>query len=135
MTNKNQFISVAISLRGYELNPDHVSQVLGIQPSRAQKNGEFKPGSTKFIAKIGLWAISSKSNSRSISKVVGELFKKIGNPPTRLDEIEGVEDAYLDVFVPLSHRGKVDKTLEFVLTKRQISKLSQLGLSTFFTIS
>jgi hypothetical protein len=135
MKKKKQFVSVAIYLRGDELSPDHVSKLLGVQPSRCQKKGEFKLGSTRFIAKIGVWTLGARSNSRSISELVEELFQKIGNPPVRLDGIEGVEDAYLDIFVPLSQRGKMDETLEFALTKSQIAKLGQLGLSACFTVT
>ena len=135
MKKKKQFISIAIYLRGDGLNPDHVSQVLSVQPSRFQKKDEFKHGSTRFIAKIGVWTLKVKSDSRSISELVDELFQKLGDPPVRLGEIEGVEDAYLDIFVPLSQRGKIDETLEFALTKSQIEKLSQLGLSACFTVT
>jgi len=135
MIKKKLLISVAIYLRGHRLNPDHVTQTLNVQPSRSQKKGGFKPGSTRFVAKIGMWTLKVKSNSRSIAELINELFQKIGNLPVRLDEIEGVEDACLDIFVPLSKNGKIDETLEFVLTKSQIVKLSQLGLSACFTVT
>ena len=82
-----------------------------------------------------MWALDVESKSLSISELVDELFQTIGKPPVRLDEIEGVEDACLNIFVPLSQRGKIDHTLEFALTKSQIAKLSQLGLSACFTVS
>ncbi|HTS18732.1 MAG TPA: DUF4279 domain-containing protein [Verrucomicrobiae bacterium] len=135
VTEKAQFVSVAIYLRGYGLNPEHVSQVLSVRPSRSQKKGGFRHGSTKYTAKIGVWTLNIKSKSHSISELVGTLLQTIGNPPARLDEIEGVEEAYLDVFVPLSQHGKIERTLEFALTRSQIEKLTQLGLSACFTIS
>jgi hypothetical protein len=135
MAKKKPLIGVAIYIRGERLNPDYVSQILRIQPSRSQKKGALKPGSTRFIAKIGMWTLKLKSNSRSISHLIEELLAKFDNPPARLDEIDGVEDACLDIFVPLSHDSRIDGTLEFALTKDQIVKLSQLGLSASFTVT
>jgi hypothetical protein len=79
--------------------------------------------------------VDVESKTLSASELIDELFQKIGNPPVRLDEIEGVEDAFLDIFVPLSHDGKINETLEFALTKSQIAKLNQLGLSVEVTVS
>lgn len=127
-------ISVAIYLKGHRLDPDHVSQVLGIQPSRSQKKGGFRAESTKFIAKIGMWTHKIKSDSRLISDLIDELLKQIGNPPTPLNEIDGVEDAHLDILFALDGDDGAKETVEFALTKNQIARLSQLGLSACVTV-
>ena len=64
-------------------------------------------------------------------------FKQRGyaKPPVRLDEIEGVTEAYLHIFVPLSKSGRITETLEFSLTKSQVARLSQLGLAARFTVT
>ena len=135
MQTTKQFICVAIYLKGYELNPEYVTQMIGVQPSKSQKKGGLKPNSTRFVAKIGMWMVDVESRTLSVSELIDELLQKIGNPSVRLDEIKGVEDAFLDIFVPLSKDGKINEPLEFALTKNQITKLNQLGLSVEVTVS
>lgn len=134
MTKDKPLISVAILLRGNELDPASVSKIVGIQPTQSQKKGGFKPGSTKFIAKFGMWALKVKSETRPLLELIDELFKQIGDPPTPLNSIEGVEDARLDIFFALED-AETKETVEFALTKDQIKRLNQLGLSLCATVS
>lgn len=135
MTKREHFMSASICLRGHSLNPDHVSTVLGVHPSRTQKTGELKPRSKRFIAKTGLWALSARRKSHSVSEIVDALLQQLGSIAVQLDEIEGCEDAFLDVFVTISHGGKVDGPLEVALTKCQMSRLGELGLSFCLTVA
>jgi hypothetical protein len=125
---------IGIYLKGYHLDPDYISQVLQIQPSRSQKKGRLKAGSTRFVAKIGMWAIDVKSELRPISELIEELFQTIGNPPMRLDELEGVEDAHLDVFFAKDDENRGVETVEFALSQPQVARLGQLGLSVCVTV-
>ena len=135
MTRKKKpLIQLSIYLCGYELDPDHISKKLGIEPSESQKKGGFKPGSTKFLAKIGIWALKTKGRSRAISDLLDELFKMIGNPPTPLNELDGVEDAHLDMFFGLDDEDGTKETIEFTLTKSEIARINHLGLSLCVTV-
>lgn len=133
MTKEKPLISVALYLRGQNLDPTLVSNVLGIQPTRSQKRGGFKADSTRFVAKIGMWTLKVKSDARPLVDLIGELLQRIGDPPTPLNKIEGVEDAQLDVFFALDDKKK--GTVEFTMTVNQIARLSQLGLSLCVTVS
>src|SRR5437762_1177368 len=126
-------MEATIYLRGHSLDPAHASRLIGIKPTRSQVTGGFKPGSKKYIAKIGMWALQAKSESGPVSDLVEELIQRIDNRPIRLDQIEGVEDAHLDIFVAMDDTRE-SETLEFAVTKTQINKLSQLGLSVSVTI-
>ena len=99
MTKEKPLISAAILLRGDKLDPAFVSKMVGIQPTQSQKKGGFKPGSTKFIAKLGMWALKVKSETRPLLELIDELFKQIGDPATPLNRIEGVEDDSLTFFL------------------------------------
>jgi hypothetical protein len=134
MTKEKPLISAAILLRGEKLDPALVSKMVGIQPSQSQKKGGFKPGSTKFIAKFGMWALKVKSETRPLLELIDELFKQIGDPPTPLNTIEGVEDARLDIFFALEEAG-TKETIEFVLAANHIKSLSEFGLSLSVTMS
>ncbi len=135
MAKQNPLITVAIYLRGDELKPDQVSKLLNIQPSRSQTKGGLQAGSTKHIARIGLWAVTVKSDSRSVSDLIDELFQKIAASAKRLDQIEGVTDAHLDILFATDDVGNAGGTLEFVLSKTQIETMGKLGLSACITIS
>lgn len=132
MSNKTPLKTVGIYLRGNALSPEHVSRVLGIQPSSAQTKGGRKAGSTRYIAKIGMWAIKVKSDLRSLTELIDEVFTQIGNPRIKLDCIEGVEDAHLDILFAFGE--DVTDAVEFTLTKAQTQRVSQLGLSISVTV-
>lgn len=106
---------VAIYLRGDRLNPSDVSEILGIEPSRFQKKGELKSGSEKYVAKLGLWMLKAQTNSTSISDQIGELLEKLKMLQTRLDQIEGVEEASLDIFIPMDKEVQNSQTVHVKL--------------------
>jgi hypothetical protein len=129
---KPPLVEVAIYLCGKRLQPAHVSQVLNLQPSKSQTKGGPTCHSTKFIAKVGLWALVAQSHSTVVSDHIEELLKKIGSPPTPLDEIDGVEAAQMDVFVAVEDDD--EKTIQIVIPRSQLKEIVQLGLSAQFTL-
>jgi hypothetical protein len=125
---KKPEIDVAIYLRGITLRPEHVTQMLGVQPTRYQTKGGYIFDSKKGIAKIGYWAIYAQTDSIDIFERINELLKKIGIQSTPLDKIEGVEEAYLDIFVAKTEVTD-GRPVEFKISKEQLSDLARLGLS------
>jgi hypothetical protein len=126
-------IIVAIYLRGERLQPERVSQVLSVQPSKSQKTGGLCYESRNVTAKIGIWALIAQTDSAIVSDHIDELLKKIGSPPRPLDEIDGVEEAYLDVFVGVEDENAM--TVEFAIPKSQLKAVVGLGLCGHFTVS
>lgn len=90
-------------------------------------------GSKKAIAKIGVWALMAQTESLSVTDHIDELLEKIATPQISLDQIEGVEEAYLDIFIAKDNAERT--TAEFMLDKHYIRKLGHLGLSVQFTVS
>ena len=131
-TSNNPLVTVAIYLRGADLDPVHVSKILGVRPSSSQKRGDFTSRSKKFVAKIGVWTLKAKTESRPIQAIIDDLLEEIRAPRVRLDGIKGVEDAHLDVFIAFDDGA--ERALEFSLGKDQLAKLCQLGLSAVFTV-
>ena len=66
-------ISVAVYLRGPDLNPSAVSQALGTEPSKSQKKGTRIYKSRRLLAKSGLWVLKIKSDSRPVENMIDEL--------------------------------------------------------------
>jgi|SRR5579862_36287 len=126
---------VAIYLRGTSLNPDQISDLLGLSPSRWQKRGELKPGSERFVAKIGLWGLIAQTESDKIDDHIDELLAKLGVAKIDLDKLNGVEQAYLDIFFASDDGQDGRKTVEFMLSRRQVVAVNSLGLSIQVTFS
>jgi hypothetical protein len=124
-------VAVSVILRGSDLDPDLVTKLLGIEPSRFQKRGGFKHKSQKFVAKFGLWSVKSSSRTRSFNTMIDDLLNKFRNSPCPLDEIEGVQDAQLDIFVGWADGP--NESREFNLTKMHTRTLAQLGLAISFS--
>jgi len=131
---RKPLVTTAIYLLGYDLDPAHITQVLGVEPSSSQIKGGFKPGSARHIARTGMWTIMIESDSRSASEMVDELLQRLENSGRRLDRIKGVQNAHLDVLFALDDGEGSKQTIEFKLTRTQMSKLSQLGLGACITV-
>ncbi len=125
-------MSVSICLRGHKLDPSYITKKLGIQPTRAQKKGAFKSGSSKYYAKIGLWTLKLKSESYPSSELIDMLLEKLSMHAVKLNKIRGVEDAELDILFAFGDEAQ--HALEFTLSNNQIIRASRLGLSVCVTI-
>ena len=130
-------ITVALYLRGDDLDPELVSRTLGITPSRSQRRGEKQTTSTnkEITTRIGLWAILSESKSRALSDHVAELITRVGTKRDRLLGIPGVQEAYVDVFMAADADADGGGTCEFDLSAEQVAFVAGLGTPIKFTIA
>jgi hypothetical protein len=136
----HMYISISAFFRGDQLDPDYISEALKIQPADSQKKGEKRKGvgpNSKAVTKIGIWRFSIKSESRTVASLVDEMLQMFEGRQEPLDKIAGVDEAYLDILI-LNHKKEMDNldnTAEFILSKDQILRLSQLGLAICVTVS
>ena len=129
--------AVSVYLRGENLNPEYVTSVLGLLPSKSQFNNEERTTSTKkkYKTKIGVWAIKKKSQD-SFSKSLGDLISVFDGKLNSLDKIVGVEEAYLDIFVTKEYCDSYGGgDFEFEIEEKLISRISDLGLKVKITTS
>ena len=116
-----------------------ISEILGIQPDDSQKKGErrggLRPNSKAYVTRIGTWRIHLKTESRTVLELVDEMLQKFDDCQESLNNIKGVDEAYLDVFIIQDRKDKVDNTVEFIMSKEQILRASQLGLALSVTIT
>ena len=124
---------ISIYLRGDSLNPVLVSDTLGILPTRQQKKGEFTSPSERYIAKIGLWAVSIESNYNGIASSLEELLQMFKNVKMPLTNIDGVDEAHIDILFTGEEVGEVRQTAEVMLSIAQIRVIKDLGLGIQFT--
>lgn len=133
-------IIVGLYLRGDDLDPMIVSKRLGIIPSRSQYRGEEKATSTKkkYIAKIGLWALIEESDTSDPSRLsvhINHLTSKVNIGESTIYGIDGVQEAYIDVFIAKNSDEDGEGTCEFELSKENITALQTSGLPIRFTVS
>lgn len=139
-------ITISILLKGDKLNPDYISEVLGMQPCLSQRKGEkrggIRPNSKTYIIKNGAWWFSVDNKSRAgqamlheVPQLVAELFQIFDGHQEPLDKIAGVDEAYLDILILTHKEDNLDNTAEFILSKNQILRASQLGLAISVTTS
>jgi len=140
MKTRDYKIIVGLYLRGDDLDPVFVSEKLGVSPSRSQYKGERKVTSTncEYIAKIGMWALieeSDTSDTSVLSVHIDQLASKVGMGGITFRDIEGVQEAYVDVFIAADADEDGEGTYEFQLNGQNVTVLHQLGLPVRFTVA
>jgi hypothetical protein len=132
----NLTFEVAIYLRGPDLDPVHVSNVLGIGPSRSQFRGEKRLSAAKIesVAKIGLWALVNDGDARTVEQAISQVVSKIPKDAPSLLDIDGVDEAYIDVFIAVDADTDGGGSCGFVLSPEQVKLLSSINLPVQFNI-
>lgn len=135
MTNLSLTYEVALYLRGDKLDPRHVSAMLGVEPTEAQKKGESRVTSTNkhFYTKTGLWSLVDKRDSMDLGAFIEEISEKFGDKSVA--EIAGVDEAYVDIFVAKNSDEDGGGTHAFEVSQKSILALSGLGLSIRVTVA
>ena len=80
--------AASVYLRGENLNPEYVTSIIGLLPSKSQLNGEERTTSTnkKYKTKIGVWAKNKKSEE-SFSGLIYDLISIFDGNVHSLDKI------------------------------------------------
>lgn len=121
-------IDVGIILRGEKLQPEHVSELLRLKPSRSQNKGGLRHGSKSVIAKTGVWTLMAESNSKHILDRIDELLEMLSEIQIPLDKIDGVTEAFLDIFITSTEDNNESRAVELNLGKMHMQILCLLGL-------
>ena len=119
---------VAIYLYGDDLNPDHITSVIGVSPTKAWKKKKKTPSKRPgggALARTGLWTLRSEALSPDVKDHIQHLLDALKLAPREpVRNIGGVADAKLDIF--LISDGKQEGYVE--LTERQLADLATYGL-------
>lgn len=137
MKNIDLVIEVSLYLRGDNLDPNIVSKELGITPTSSHVKGEKRITSTKreYVAKIGVWALTVDSESRALSDHISLLASKIKVDGTLMRSIEGVQEAYIDIFIATDADEGGGGTFEFEMSQENISTLGRLNLPVRYEVT
>ena len=131
-------IAVALYFNGKDLDPAFVTKALETTPSKSFRRGEEFIGDTtrkSYKRRQGLWSIESTTDSRDLFDHLNEVMSKIDFDANSIRRIEGVDDAYIDVFMARLSEEDGGGTCEFELNSDQVLALQKLGLPVYFTIA
>jgi hypothetical protein len=131
MDEARSSISVALYLRGYDLDPIAVSKALRTKPDKSQYRGERQFGTEgrSYVRNIGLWAIVAKlePESNSVTDYIDVLLSRIDFDRKAISKLSGLEEVYVDIFVAKMSDDDGGGTWELEISAAQMAKLSQIG--------
>jgi hypothetical protein len=130
-------VMAGLYLRGVDLDPVVATQVLEIEPTTSQRNGERRVAGVdkEYVAKTGLWGLVVKQSTHDVSEVVSSLLRQLNGRGDRLKSIEHVEDAYVDVFVAIDSDAEGSGNCCMELPHLYVDALAALGLPLRITVS
>ena len=128
---------ISLYLRGTDLNPLHVSNILGIEATRSHSKGHKSITSKgrEIIAKTGLWGLSAEGDTNDIAALFSDLLSKIEPGISQLANAQKVEEAYVDVFATLDAEDDGGGTFEIELGVDELGGLSRLKIPVRLTLA
>ena len=121
--------SIALYLFGVELNPDIVSESVGIICDHSFKKGDFY-GRGKEYRKSGMWRFTAMSDGKSLSEQFDSIYSLIPKHLRPISNIEGVEDGRISL--RLNESVPIDP-FEIVLDLDDIKKIDEIGVQFYLT--
>ena len=124
------YISVSLRLTGDALQPDAVTDLLAVPPTRARFKGESRPGSPAR-AKHGQWALRIPGNSPTLDERVQAAHQCL-EPlaiAARLSQLPGVEYAWLDFCVIADPDDVHASSIDLLFSSASLALLAELGLA------
>lgn len=136
MKKNDNLISVSLYFRGDHLNPENVSQNLNLSPSSSQRKGEKKITKTnEYVSKIGVWELGVDCDSQKLSAHIDKLTTMVRKDSILSQDIQGVEESYVDVFIATDSDEDGEGTIEFELSEENISALARWKVPVRFTVA
>lgn len=136
MIEKDYKIIVALYLRGDNLDPEVISNTIGIIPTESQYKGQKNITSTnrEFYSKIGMWALVADSVSYNVADHINWLVSQIGKCGNTLRSINGVDEAYVDIFIAAKADEDGEGACNFELDAEMFAALAKLELPVRFSV-
>jgi hypothetical protein len=122
--------SVSLYLKGSKLEPDVITSLLGIEPTKSRHSGPLEnEASVDAKYATGLWVRSIDFQSVSAVPFLQELLETLIHSGVDLSTLPGVEEAFIDLFIAREcvEDGRLDVFLSFpnqvfeLLTRTKLS--------------
>lgn len=128
--------SVSIYFHGDDLNPENVTQFLGVKPDAQWKAGDARlltSGATAR-ARTGMWTLSVPLTGYDVSEALAKLVGALGENFQNVLSLPGAESGYADIFICIG-REQSDTGYTLKLLNPDISAISKAGLDIQLTVS
>lgn len=132
-TNDTSF-GISLYIYGDTLEPEFLSNELGLQPIRSHRKGYIReaPSGKIFTAKTGFWEFSTCAyiSSMEVNDHLEFLIENI-NKTSPIYNISGVQNAYIGIYISVDH--ETCPTVEFEIKPSTFKKISSLDIPVKFT--
>jgi len=127
---------VALYLRGDELDPEAVTELLEVSPTEALRKGEKRYGTEgrEYVNQVGIWTLKAATDSHSLNDHIQEVISKFKTSHIDFSGIAGAEEAHIAVFLCYTKTGRSACEFEFDITNENITEIGRLGLSLEFSV-
>ncbi len=133
MKHTDPLCDVSLYLRGDSLDPQVISAALGVPATLGQKLGDSLSSKSNARARNGAWVLKAQSNSIHLRDHLDEMFGLLKQFNRSLRTLEGVEYAFLDVF--MATEDESGQTMAICLNEERVLELARLGLALEVTLS
>lgn len=134
----NRSYQISLYMKGDDLRPDEIGEILGVIPNRSHKKGMrwMTSSGNEVIEKTGVWVLGQEDDSGAdFSALVKSLIGKLNGAKYPFMSLPGVEEVFLDVLVIDAADSDGGGTCEFSLDADCIELLSTLGIPMQFTVA
>lgn len=130
-----RFLKISLRLWGTELDPDKVTEILGITPTEHQMRGDLRTspdGKKSRTLDLSHWVYTINA-SKMVDEEIDDLLKLLAYKDLR--SIEKIEHAILDVYVGLSDENFiVSSSFELRIDNNIINRIGRMGLDLRVTV-
>jgi hypothetical protein len=137
MNSQDVLVTVGLYLLGDQLDPEKVSEELGIVPTTARRKGEKRVTATgrEYTSKTGVWSLVMSKDHAEVAGVAGNLLAALAHCRKPIRTLTDIHDAYFDVFIAGTADNDGEGSCEFEIDGAQLAALAQHELPIRFKVS
>ena len=127
-------LTVSLHFYGQDLDPDSVTETLGLKPVVARRRGEERSsGGKTVVQKTGVWGYRIRRAAENAAPLVDQLIAELGTRKKILTSLPTADEGIIEIFYSMiTDQG--DLTCVTDLSSVQLSALAEYGLPLRFTV-
>ena len=130
MDKKSDVISVGVYIYGDNLDPEYLSNVIGIEPTKKQRKGD---ANKKSVARHGYWIKEFFFAGRDVESHLNALSVELEKIKCNdILKIENVDSAHLDIYLG-THLENSAARSNFTINKDILYVLAKINLPLMIT--
>lgn len=126
----DSYVSVAIYVHGLDLDPNHVTRALRVQPTDSARKGDetVQKGGGIYRSKKGVWILRLEAEDGVVGPMIDQLMGKLGDYGSSVALVSGIEDSYIDIHVAASTSQASGGEYQLTLSPLSVEAISRAGL-------